>query len=419
MFSVTLFFFGAFLLLVLLLVSKEYVIFVEVTKNIVAMARQKESVKPKNFVRLRNKKLANGNKSLYLDIYRDGVRSYEFLKMYLIPEKNNVTARQQNENTLQAAEVIRSERQNAIVKGQAGITDTSAKNKLLLMDWLKIYRAKLEKRQYKDISHVDNLMRILAGYKPATKARLTGIDKDFAKGFIDYLKHDYVSYKGNKYLQNSTIVDYVRTFSVAINAAIKDGYKIINPFKLLSSDEKVKQPDSHREYLSQEELQKLMITPCRRDDIGKAYLFACFSGLRISDIRALRWKNIIVEDGQFFAMLFMQKTGKELKIPLPNKAMEIISIRGNDEDEVFSLPSNPTVEDNLKKWAEAAGINKHLTFHTARHTYATLLLTLGTDLYTVSKMLGHTNVATTQIYAKVVDKKKVDAVNLVNDVFNK
>ena len=74
------------------------------------MARQKASVKPKNFVRLRNKKLANGNKSLYLDIYRDGVRSYEFLKMYLVPEKNNVTARQQNENTLQAAEVIRSER---------------------------------------------------------------------------------------------------------------------------------------------------------------------------------------------------------------------------------------------------------------------------------------------------------------------
>lgn len=383
------------------------------------MARQKESVKPKNFVRLRNKKLANGNKSLYLDIYRDGVRSYEFLKMYLIPEKNNVTARQQNENTLQAAEVIRSERQNAIVKGQAGIADNSAKNKLLLMDWLKIYRAKLEKRQYKDISHVDNLMRILAEYKPATVAKLTTIDKGFAKGFIDYLKHDYISYKGNKRLQNSTIVDYVRTFSVAINAAIKDGYKIINPFKLLSSDEKVKQSDSHREYLSQEELQKLMAIPCRREDIGKAYLFSCFSGLRISDIRLLKWKNIVTEDGQVFATLFMQKTGKELRIPLPGKAIETMPIRGNDEDYVFPLPSNPTIEDNLKKWAEAAEIKKHLTFHTARHTYATLLLTLGADLYTVSKMLGHTNIATTQIYAKVVDKKKVDAVNLVNDMFNK
>lgn len=419
LFSVTLFFFGAFLLPVLLLVSKEYVIFVKVTKNVVTMARQKEGVKPKNFVRLRSKILANGNKSLYLDIYRDGARNYEFLKMYIVPDKNNATARQQNENTLQAAEVIRSERQNAIVKGQAGIADNSAKNKLLLMDWLKIYRAKLEKRQYKDISHVDNLMRILAGYKPATVVKLTTIDKGFAKGFIDYLKHDYISYKGNKRLQNSTIVDYVRTFSVAINAAIKDGYKIINPFKLLSSDEKVKQPDSHREYLSQEELQKLMAIPCRREDIGKAYLFSCFSGLRISDIRLLKWKNIVTEDGQVFATLFMQKTGKELRIPLPGKAIEIMPVRGNDEDYVFPLPSNPTIEDNLKKWAEAAEIKKHLTFHTARHTYATLLLTLGADLYTVSKMLGHTNIATTQIYAKVVDKKKVDAVNLVNDMFNK
>ena len=71
----------------------------------------------------------------------------------------------------------------------------------------------------------------------------------------------------------------------------------------------------------------------------------------------------------------------------------------------------------LRKWASEAGITKHLTFHTARHTFATMMLTLGADLYTTSKLLGHTDVATTQIYAKIVDKKKDEAVNLVNGIF--
>jgi len=86
-------------------------------------------------------------------------------------------------------------------------------------------------------------------------------------------------------------------------------------------------------------------------------------------------------------------------------------------DLVFaSLPTEPAMNRTLKAWAERAGIEKNLTLHTARHTYATTLLTKGADLYTVSKLLGHSEVATTQIYAKIVDKKKVDAVNLLDNL---
>ena len=86
------------------------------------------------------------------------------------------------------------------------------------------------------------------------------------------------------------------------------------------------------------------------------------------------------------------------------------------DDNVFDLPS--TVNTLIKPWAKAAGISKHFTFHTDRHKFATMMLTLGADLYTVSKLLGHTSVRMTQVYAKIVNKKKDDAVNLTNGLFD-
>ena len=88
------------------------------------------------------------------------------------------------------------------------------------------------------------------------------------------------------------------------------------------------------------------------------------------------------------------------------------------EDHVFDLPATTHINILLKPSAKAAGIDKRFSFHTSRHTFATMLLTLGADIYTVSKLLGHTNVKTTQIYAKIVNKKKDDAVSLVDNIFD-
>ena len=81
------------------------------------------------------------------------------------------------------------------------------------------------------------------------------------------------------------------------------------------------------------------------------------------------------------------------------------------------LPSDSCVYKYLQQWVRAAGITKHVSFHVSRHTFATMMISLGSDLYTVSKLLGHTNIKVTEVYAKLVNAKKFEAVNLVNDVF--
>ena len=150
-----------------------------------------------------------------------------------------------------------------------------------------------------------------------------------------------------------------------------------------------------------------------------AFLFSCFCGLRISDIKTLKWGELkSYSDGLAIEKLQV-KTGQQITVPLSANALEWLPSKGEAKDEslVFSLPSYFSINRCVKKWAKEADIKKDVTFHIARHTFATTLLTLGADIYTTSKLLGHQNIRTTQIYAEVVNKKKVEAVNLFGKVF--
>ena len=194
-----------------------------------------------------------------------------------------------------------------------------------------------------------------------------------------------------------------------------------NPVNQLSQQEKVKWPESKREYLTIDEVKKLIATPCKREDIKAAFLFACYCGLRISDVQKLRWKDIVQDGDQWRANIVMQKTKAPLYLPLSKQARKWMPERGDapDDDTVFhNLPKEGGTSKCLQEWVESAGINKKVTFHVSRHTFATMMLTLGADLYTVSKLLGHTSVKTTQIYAKIIDQKKDDAVSLVDNIFD-
>jgi len=116
----------------------------------------------------------------------------------------------------------------------------------------------------------------------------------------------------------------------------------------------------------------------------------------------------------------MQKTRQIIYLPLSAEARRFMPERGNKkpQDLVFKLPKRVTTQCDIRTWVKRAGLTKKISFHCARHTFATLALTQGADLYSISKLLGHTNVQTTQIYAAIIDQKKQEAVNLLNGILD-
>ena len=375
------------------------------------MPRVKKPAKVKEPIRLRMKDLANGNKSLYLDIYRDGKRTYEYLKMYLIPETDN-NARVRNQTTMAAANAIKSKRIIQLTNGEAGI---ETREKVFLLDWMETYKENQAKRGKKDGNQIQVTIRILKDYA-GERVTMDQIDKTFCQEYIDYLLTEYRP-KG-KQVSNFTLHTYYRILNGALNAAVRAEIIKVNPFTKINNSDKIRLPESKRSYMTIEEVRALIATPMKNEAVKQAYLFSCFCGLRISDIIGLKWKDVFVDRGQYRLAVSMQKTKEPIYLPLSPEALKWMPERGDKtaDDHVFDLPSG--INQLIKPWAKAAGISKRFTFHTARHTFATMMLTLGADLYTVSKLLGHTSVKMTQVYAKIVNKKKDDAVNLTNGLFD-
>ena len=382
-----------------------------------SMVRNKKTSKIKEPIRLRMKDLSNGNKSLYLDIYRDGKRSYEYLKMYIIPETDD-EARKRNQATMVAANAIKSQRIIAMTNGEAGIKRLEDKPKVLLVDWLNTFMEHQKKRGRKDEPQIKTVIRVVKA-TVGDKFTMDDVDKSFCQRFIDYLLSEYKTAHG-ELISTNTACCYYRALNGALNAAVREDLIKINPFTKISSADKIKMPESKREYMTIDEVRNLIATPMENETVKSAYLFSCFCGLRISDIKGLKWKNVFCDGEQYRLQVVMQKTKAPIYLPLSSEAMKWMPMREgkSPDDKVFDLPSVGRINELIKPWAKAAGISKHFTFHTARHTFATMMLTLGADLYTTSKLLGHTDVRMTQIYAKIVNKKKDEAVNLVNGLFD-
>lgn len=387
------------------------------------MARKKTILKAKEPVKLRVKKLANGNGSLYLDMNYKGKRSYEFLKMYLIPEVN-ASARIQNENTMNAANAIKAQRIMEMNNERAGISIVRTRSKMLLVDLIRIYIKRKEDAQSSPntIRAYTNFVASLNVWKgeAINRVSLKDVDKDFCLSYLQYLRTAKTKY-GKPY-SRGTADGYFRALHTILNYAVRNDMIQYNPIDKIDREEKIKVPETSRAFLTVDEIRKLIETPTKNETLKRAFLFACFCGLRLSDVCALQWGNITHENGIYSVSLTMKKTGRPITVPLSKEALKWLPVREgweSDNDNVFSFAANLTfVGRCLRKWAKDAGITKHVTFHKARHTFATMMLTLGADLYTVSKLLGHTDITTTQIYAKLVDQKKVDAVNLINNVFN-
>ena len=171
--------------------------------------------------------------------------------------------------------------------------------------------------------------------------------------------------------------------------------------------------DTKKEYLTLDELKILSETPCDIPVLKTASLFSCLTGLRISDIIKLDWSEIVfASDGEYCMRICTEKTETESTLPISLEALQLCGERSTGK--VFKGLERNMTQQPLKSWITLAGIDKNITFHCFRHTFATLQIALGTDIYTVSKMLTHKNVSTTQIYADLVNSKKRESANKIS-----
>lgn len=371
-----------------------------------------DTFKIKEPVRIRFKEIAGGVKSIYLDCYLEGKRQRKFLKLYINPQKDKAT-KEANAIALETANKAKAEILLQMAKCGGDMLQNFSKRKETLFEYVEQY---VNKRNGSRKENLKALLGLLKEYTAGKDVRLDKIDKGFIKGFINYLKE-----RGNK---NSTIAERVRQLKGVFNSAKREGIVGANQFDKFSRADLPKVEQSQRQYLTAEELQ-LFASADMLLNTKTIYLFSCYTGLRYSDIKALKWGNIIEENGRWFVEVRQTKTKGIVKNALIGKAVELLVEQkalcvaknqpvGKKDVVFFNVVACACTNRAVRKIAQSVGITKHLTFHTARHTFATLLCTSGVDLYAVSKLLGHSNITTTQIYAKMVDEKKIEAIDKLN-----
>lgn len=203
---------------------------------------------------------------------------------------------------------------------------------------------------------------------------------------------------------------------------MREGLIPANPVKMLDLKERPQPKEGDKEYLTIDELKRIVEAPCPSSELKTVFRFACFTGLRISDVRKMTNKDIYLSpDGKTrYIYTEMVKTGGTVSVPLSAEALRWLPTVEDDDALLFRVPQNAsTLGRHLSQWMKAAKVDKHITFHGARHTFGTLMLTLGADIYTSSKLMGHSNVKVAEVYAKIVDQKRVDAINLMDNMFDK
>ncbi|MBO5562190.1 MAG: integrase catalytic domain-containing protein, partial [Bacteroidales bacterium] len=217
-----------------------------------------------------------------------------------------------------------------------------------------------------------------------------------------------------------SLLHFGQTVNAIFNKALREGRIGFNPLRGLNNLERFHAPDKHREYLTPDELNRFLAVEASTEterQIQIAFGFSSMTGLRLGDVRQLRWGDIKPMGEGWAVSIVQQKTGSPVTVPLNELALSLLPrCPENSDGNVFHLPGKVTkYVRGIRNKADITG--KELTFHCARHTAATLAISAGAELYSVSKVLGHRNLVSTQIYAKVNLEKKIETVNLTNGVF--
>lgn len=371
-------------------------------------------------ISLYKRKLTSGKISLFIEYYKGSqtnengkrrhLREYEKLQLYLYENPQTIKEKTENKHNLKLAEDILAIRKAEYVQGKFSIRN-QVKSKRSFLSFFEELVADRQNESSKN--NYDNWNSCLKHLQKIVSSNFTfnEIDESFLKSVKQYFDAEART-KSNLPLSANSKYSYFNKFKSCLRKAFDEGYLTVNYAQKIKSFE---QEESQREYLTHSELQKLVYTDCKYKVLKKAFLFSCLTGIRWSDINALTWAEIRDEDDETFRVNFRQKKTDGVEyLYISKQARELLGDRCSANDRVFvGLKYSAYMNIELQKWVMRAGITKQITFHCARHTNAVLLLENGADIYTVSKRLGHREIKTTEIYARIVDIKMRESAYII------
>lgn len=369
-------------------------------------------------VHIRKRKNSSGEKiNLSLEVYKgysktkDGKvkanRVTTKLDYYLFADPKTPFQKTHNKEVERKVEIIRGEKEKDFLNGKYGFkSDTKGK-----ANFTEYFRKLTDDRLSSkgNYGNWDSVLKHIIKYSGENYS-VESIDLNYCEGFKKYLL-ETAKTSSDKNLSLNSATSYFCKLRAALNTAVDDGIILVNPSLKVTMPKEV---EVKREFLTVEEVQSLYKTECRYDVLKRAFLFSCLTGLRWSDINLLDWSELQREGGNWKIVFHQQKTKGLQYHYISEQAKSLLGNEIQNSGRIFSgLRYSAYMNTAISQWTLKAGVHKTITFHCARHTFATMQLTLGTDLFTVSKLLGHSEIRTTQIYAKVIDQKKIDAANIL------
>lgn len=368
----------------------------------------------------KRKQTKDGSISLYLEIYKgtnstpDGkvknLRDYEYLNIYLIDKPKTPTEKQSNKDNLLLAESIKAKRELEIKNGLYGFTNEFKQS----TNFIDYFTDQMEKRKQSEgnYGNWDSTLKQLIKFA-GTKVSFREIDQTFCENFRDFLIMT-AKKKSGQPLSSSSVSSYFNKFRACLKEAVKKKIILSNPATGVSNPKVI---ESIIEYLTLDEIKAIVNAECKSPILKRAFLFSCLTGLRWIDINKLKW-SMIQNTNEGWRYTFHQQKTKGLQyLDISDQAAIYLGEPGDPNQRVFTgLKYSSYMNAVILEWMMKAGITKHITFHCARHSFSVLQMTLGTEIFTLSKLLGHSQLKTTLIYAKIIDEKKREAVNKIPDI---
>lgn len=338
-------------------------------------------------------------------------RKIENLDLFIYDKPRTAEEKSHNKEAMRLAEAIKSKRIVEAQSGKHGFDD----NTKIKASFVKFFKSVMEEKQrsitQSNGSIWDGCFKQFLKYHPEQDLSFENLTPEFIDGFKDFLQNKART-KSSRSLSKNTASTYFNKLRAVINLAYDKGIINKNPLQQVSG---IKAENNKREYLDIEELKRLAKTECRYPDLKNAFLFSCLTGLRWSDCNKLTWAEVQEFDGGHRIIFHQQKTKGLQYLDISAQAYGLLGEK--KAGRVFTgLRYSAYMNTELLRWCMAAGITKHITFHAGRHTFAVTQLTKGTDIYTVSKLLGHSEIKTTQVYADIIDQNRKLAMHRIPDI---